>query len=144
MRHLLIFILAISCSLSTAAQSLEGVWKGQCTYEGMPGYATSIALSIQQGDAQSYVIHSYTLIESANGLDTIIICKVNYEKIGSKSFKLQEYKFLNGDLGPSALQTMFLDLKLKKGKTILTGHWESPDELSPARKTTGRITLTRQ
>lgn len=144
MSHLLIFFLAISCSLSTAAQTLDGIWKGNCTYEGMPGYATSIALSIEQDNAGSYIIHSYTLVEPANGLDTIIICKVNYEKVGSNSFKLQEYKFLNGDLGPSAMQTMFLDLRLKKGKSILTGRWESPDELSTARKTVGRITLIRQ
>ena len=143
MKYFLIICFTISCTVATYGQSLEGVWKGTFTYDGLPGYLTSVALNIQLSNTESYIIHSYTLLETLAG-DTIIVSKVRYEKLGKRAYKLQEYQFLNGDLPESSMQTMFLDLKEQKGRTILTGRWESTDEERFTKKRIGRITLTKQ
>lgn len=144
-KYLLIFCLVVSFTPEIFAQSLEGVWYGKFEYDGLPEYGRNpIALKIDRSNTGTYEIYSYTPIPTNGGKDTLIVCKIRYEKIGESTIKLSEYEFINGNAEVSAFQTMFLELKQKKGKTMLTGRWESPDELSSARKTVGRITFTRE
>lgn len=145
LKYFFIFILSFSSPVQAFAQSLEGVWQGQFTYDASLRFPTTyLALNIDKGPDGSYEIHSYTRLPMRGGKDSVIVCKVQYQKSGKNTIKLQEYKFLNANFDESTLQTMFLRMKEKRDKTILTGYWESMDQGGFTSKPTGRITLTRK
>jgi hypothetical protein len=128
MKAITTFILFIFLSFLSFSQSLEGEWKGSFTTEwDIPiDIASPIKLYFKINKDSSYAVYSYSKGHDVNGKDTIVVCKVQYQRKSADSLYLEETQVLKPKNATQAcFQKMYLKIRREKKLTILEGTWKS-------------------
>jgi len=136
--------------LTSLSQSLEGEWKGSFTY-GNESYfsdfdipvaiSNSISLYFKLNKDSSYTIYSYSKGKDHKGKDTIVVCKVLYQRNAADSLYLEETEVLRPVKAEQAcFQKMYLNIRRKNKSTVLEGTWKSEGECNNS----GKIKFTKK
>jgi len=142
MKLISILVLCIFISCQCFSQSLEGEWEG--TYDidfGLPDmFATPTKLVFVLDKDSSYKVYSYSKGKDINNRDTIIVCKVLYNRVSEDSLYLEETEVLKPAYAKQdCLQKMKLRVKRRNRSIQLTGTWQSAEC-----NTHGQIRLTKK
>jgi hypothetical protein len=118
-------------SLPCFSQSLEGEWKGSFSTElDIPiDIPSPIKLYFKLNKDSSYTVYSYSKGHDQKGNDTIVVCKVLYQRTAADSLYLEETLVLKPENARSScFQKMYLSIKREKAATILEGTWKTGNE----------------
>jgi hypothetical protein len=128
MKLISILVLFIFISCQCFSQSLEGEWKGSYDIDlDVPVSLTRpIKLYFVLNKDSSYKVYSYSKGKDLDRRDTIIVCKVLYNRISEDSLYLEEIEVLKPtNPGESCHQKMYLKIKRKDKSLLLEGTWQS-------------------
>jgi hypothetical protein len=121
-------IFFIFLSLLSFSQSLEGEWKGSFSTElDIPiDIDSPIKLYFKLKKDSSYSVYSYSKGHDHKGKDTVVVCKVLYQRTTADSVYLEETEVLKpANASPACFQKMHLTIRREKRSTILEGTWKS-------------------
>lgn len=142
MKTIAAMLLFIFLSLRCFSQSLEGEWKGSFTTDfDIIEFPNPIKLYFVLNKDSSYTVYSYSLGQDDKRRDTIIVCKVLYNKISEDSLYLEEIQVLKPiNKTQTCFQKMYLKIKRKENSIMLEGTWESEKECYSS----GKIRFTKK
>jgi len=103
--------------------------------------ANPIKLYFKLNKDSSYNVYSYSKGHDHKGRDTIVVCKVLYERKSADSIYLEETQVLKPKNAPSAcFQKMYLKIRREKNLSILEGTWKTGKDCN----STGNIRFTKK
>lgn len=86
------------------------------------------------GDS-TYTVYSYSKGHTSKNKDTIVVCKVSYQRRSATSLYLEETEVLLPKGAPgSCFQKMDLNIRQENNSTIMQGTWKSGNECNNSGK----------